>query len=219
MTKLDKLISSKIFFYDDPKRSCDKYFDKLTEISSEDRFKNGKRLDIKKSEKSVSYDSPYEKKIIEDFDKCSFINKIKTQSLVIDYKSTMFRTRKYYPDIQLLLSDGIIAIIEVKPFKEMVNKHNLEKHKELAKYCKKHKFGFAIIDCDYYSFEDLKREKVSINTQKKFIKYVKDRGSITFDECDEFKKEYNINDYQICNIILNNSNQIIYQQHLIKYVI
>ena len=219
MTKLDKLISSKIFFYDDPKRSCDKYFDKLTEISSEDRFKNGKRLDIKKSDKSVSYDSPYEKKIIEDFDKCSFINKIKTQSLVIDYKSTMFRTRKYYPDIQLLLSDGIIAIIEVKPFKEMVNKHNLEKHKELAKYCKKHKFGFAIIDCDYYSFEDLKREKVSINTQKKFIKYVKDRGSITFDECDEFKKEYNINDYQICNIILNNSNQIIYQQHLIKYVI
>ena len=219
MTKLDKLISSKIFFYDDPKRSCDKYFDRLTAISSEDRFKNGKRLDIKKSEKSVSYDSPYEKKIIEDFDKCSFINKIKTQSLVIDYKSTMFRTRKYYPDIQLLLSDGIIAIIEVKPFKEMVNKHNLEKHKELAKYCKKHKFGFAIIDCDYYSFEDLKREKVSINTQKKFIKYVKDRGSITFDECDEFKKEYNINDYQICNIILNNSNQLIYQQHLIKYVI
>ena len=89
----------------------------------------------------------------------------------------------------------------------------------IDKYCKKHKFGFAIIDCDYYSFEDLKREKVSINTQKKFIKYVKDRGSITFDECDEFKKEYNINDYQICNIILNNSNQIIYQQHLIKYVI
>ena len=219
MTKLDKLISSKIFFYDDPKRGCYKYFDKLLEISNDDRFKNGKRLDIKKSEKSVSYDSPYEKKIIEDLDNCSFINKIKTQSLVIDYKSTIFRTRKYYPDIQLLLSDGIIAIIEVKPFKEMVNKHNLEKHRELAKYCKKHKFGFAIIDCDYYSFEDLKREKVAINTQKKFIKFVKDGGSITFDECDEFKKEYNINDYQICNIILNNSKYLIYQQHLIKYVI
>ena len=70
MTKLDKLISSKIFFYEDPKRDCDKYFDRLTEISSEDRFKNGNRLDIKKSEKSVSYDSPYEKKLIEDFDKC-----------------------------------------------------------------------------------------------------------------------------------------------------
>ena len=219
MTKLDKLISSKIFFYEDPKRNCDKYFDKLNGISSEDRFKKGKRLDIKKSDVPVSYDSPYEKKIIEDLDNCSFINKIKTQSLVIDYKSTIFRTRKYYPDIQLLLSDGIIAIIEVKPFKEMVNKHNLEKHRELAKFCKKHKFGFAIIDCDYYSFEDLKREKVSVNTQKKFIKFVKDRGSITFDECDEFKKEYNINDYQICNIILNNNKQIIYQQHLIKYVI
>ena len=219
MTKLDKLISSKIFFYEDPKRDCDKYFDKLTEISSDDRFKKGKRLDIKKSDKSVSYDSPYEKKIIEDLDNCSFINKIKTQSLVIDYKSTIFRTRKYYPDIQLLLSDGIIAIIEVKPFKEMVNKHNLEKHRELARYCKKNGFGMAILDCDYYSFEDLKREKVAINTQKKFIKFVKDGGSITFDECDEFKKEYNINDYQICNIILNNSKYLIYQQHLIKYVI
>jgi len=218
MIKLDKLISSKIFFYEDPKRNCDKYFNKLIEISNEDRFKKGKRLNIKKSDIPVSYDSPYEKKIIEDLDNCSFVDKIKTQSLVINYKSTLFRNRKYYPDIQLLLSDGIIAIIEVKPFKEMVNKHNLEKHRELAKYCKKHKFGFAIIDCDYYSFEDLKREKVSINIQKKFISFVKDKGSVSFDECNSFKKEYNINDYQICNIILNSKN-LIYQQHLIKYVV
>ena len=217
MSKLEKLISSKIFFFEDPKRNCDKYFDKLKEISVEDRFRKGKRLSIKKSDIEVSYDSPYEKKLIEDFDNCSFIKRIKTQSLVIDYKSGIIKMRKYYPDIELLLDDGIIAIIEVKPFKEMVNKHNLDKHRALARYCKKHGFGFAILDCDYYSFEDLKREKVSKNISNKFIKFVKERDNVIFEECEEFKKENNITDYQICNIILN-SKHLEYKQKKISYV-
>lgn len=217
MSKLEDLIKSKIFFFDNPKRNNYKYFDKLKEISVEDRFKKGKRLNINKSDIEVSYDSPYEKKIIEDLDKCSFVKEIKTQSLVIEYKSGIVRMRKYYPDIELLLDDGIIAIIEVKPFKEMVNKHNLDKHNALAKYCKKHGFGLAILDCDYYSFEDLKREKVSKNIQNKFIKFVKDRGNVIFEECEQFKKEYNIDDYQICNIILN-SKHLEYKQKKISYI-
>ena len=217
MTKLEKLISSKIFFFEDPKRNCDKYFDKLKEISLEDRFRKGKRLSIKKSDIEDSYDSPYEKKLIEDYDNCSFIKRIKTQSLVIDYKSGIIKMRKYYPDIELLLDDGIIAIIEVKPFKEMVNKHNLDKHRALARYCKKHGFGFAILDCDYYSFEDLKREKVSKNIANKFIRFVKEKGNVIFEECESFKKEFNIDDYQICNIILN-SKHLEYKQKKISYV-
>ena len=217
MTKLEKLISSKIFFFEDPKRNCDKYFNKLKEISVEDRFRKGKRLRIKKSDIEVSYDSPYEKKIIEDFDNCSFIKRIKTQSLVIDYKSGIIKMRKYYPDIELLLDDGIVAIIEVKPFREMVNKHNLDKHRALARYCKKNGFGFAILDCDYYSFEDLKREKVSKNISNKFIKFVKEKGNVIFEECESFKEEYNITDFQICNIILN-SKHLEYKQKKISYV-
>ena len=217
MTKLEKLISSKIVFFEDPKRSNYKYFDKLKEISVEDRFRKGKRLSINKSDIEISYDSPYEKKLIEDFDKCEFIKKIKTQSLVIEYKSGIVKKRKYYPDIELLLDDGIIAIIEVKPFKEMVNKHNLDKHRALAKYCKKHGFGFAILDCDYYSFEDLKREKVSKTISNKFIKFVKDKGNVIFEECEEFKIKNNITDYQICYIILSNKH-LEYKQRKISYI-
>ena len=136
MTKLEELIGSKICFYDDPKRNCEKTFEKFNEIPSEDRYKDSKRLIITKNDNGIIYDSPYEKKILEDFDKCSFIKKIKTQSLVISYKPKLI-TRYYYPDIQLLLDDGIIAIIEVKPFKEMVNKRNLLKHEDEFKnrYC------------------------------------------------------------------------------------
>ena len=216
MIKLEKLIMSKIFFYENPKRNCDAFFNKLKEIPVEDRFNKGKRLNINKSDIEVSYDSLYEKKIIEDFDRCNFIKKIKTQSLVINYKSGIVRRRKYFPDIELLLDDGIIAIVEVKPFREMVNKHNLDKHRALGKYCKKHGFGLAILDCDYYSFEDLKREKVSKLIQNKFIKFVKERGSISFDDCDIFKKDNNITDYQICFIILNNK-KLEYKQKRIRY--
>ena len=107
---------------------------------------------------------------------------------------------------------------EVKPFKEMVNKHNLLKHEALKKYCKKNRYGYAILDYDYYSFEDLKKEKVSIFIQNKFIKFVKRKREVTFDECDSFKKENNITDYQICYIIWKNRNKCLkYQQHKIMY--
>ena len=216
MNRLDDLISSKIYFYGKVKKNCDLFFNKLTEIPNEDRFKKSKRMEINKNENGVTYDSKNEKKILKDFDKCGFIKKIKTQSLIINYTPNI-KIRKYYPDIQLLLNDGSIVIVEVKPFREMVNKHNIMKHKALERYCKKNKFGIAIIDYDYYSFEDLKRERVSFFTKKKFVNFVKCKKEVTFDDCKIFKKENNITDYQICYIILNSKN-LIYQQHIIKYI-
>ena len=219
MTGLEKRIYNKIVFPFFPKRKCDTIFNKLVEIPTEERFKESKLLKIKKNKNGVTYDSPYEKEIIEDLDECSFIKKIKTQSLIIDYKSPLSsKIKKYYPDIQILLEDGRIAIIEVKPFKEMVNKHNIMKHLALEKYCKKKRYGYAIFDYDYYSFEDLKKEKVPIQVENKFINFVKRKKEVTFDECNSFKKENNINDYQICYIIWKNRNKNLkYQQHKIIY--
>ena len=218
MTKLEKLIWSKIIFYKNPKRRCFKYFDKLEEIPSSDRFKSGKLLKLDKSNKEVIYDSFSEKKVLKDLDSCKFVKEIKTQSLIINY-IPMLKVRKYYPDIQIILNDGVVAIIEVKTFREMVNKKNILKHEALEKYCKKHRFGLAIIDSDYYSFEDLKNEKVPILIQNKFIRFVKDNKEISFDECDNFKKKYNLTDYQLCYIIWNNRKKhLVYNQHLIKYI-
>ena len=218
MSKLESSIYSKIVFFFKPKRNCDKFFNSLKEIPNEDRFKTSKRLEISKNKDGVTYDSPYEKKIIEDLDKCSFIKKIKTQSLILEYKSTVSsKIRKYYPDIVLLLEDGKIVIIEVKPFKEMVNKHNLIKHEALKKYCRKNRYGYAILDHDYHSFEDIKKEKVPISIQNKFIQFVKRKKEVLFEECDSFKKEYNIDDYQICYIIYKNQKHLKYQQHIIMY--
>ena len=218
MTKLEKLIWSKIIFYKNPKRRCFKYFDKLEEIPSSDRFKSGKLLKLDKSKKEVIYDSFSEKKVLKDLDSCKFVKEIKTQSLIINY-IPMLKVRKYYPDIQIILNDGVVAIIEVKTFREMVNKKNILKHEALEKYCKKHRFGLAIIDSDYYSFEDLKNEKVPILIQNKFIRFVKDNKEISFDECDNFKKKYNLTDYQLCYIIWNNRKKhLVYNQHLIKYI-
>ena len=73
MTKLEKLIWSKIIFYKNPKRRCFKYFDKLEEIPSSDRFKSGKLLKLDKSKKEVIYDSFSEKKVLKDLDSCKFV--------------------------------------------------------------------------------------------------------------------------------------------------
>ena len=113
--------------------------------------------------------------------------------------------------------DNSIVIIEVKPVREMINSKVLRKHKALRKYCKENGFGFTIVGEKYYSFEDLKKETVDPNIQEAFIKYVKEHNSITFSECSDFKKIYNINEKQICNIIWNNKKYLKYQQFKIKY--
>ena len=80
----------------------------------------------------------------------------------------------------------------------------------------KNRYGYAILDHDYYSFEDLKKEKVSTTIQNKFISFIKRKKEVTFEECEKIKKELNITDQQICYIIYKNK-KLIYQQHLIKY--
>jgi len=217
MIKKENLIYSKIIFFFKPKKNSEKFFNKLKEIPTEDRFKESKKIKITKSKKEVSYDSPYEKKIIEDLDKCSFVKGIKTQSLIIEYKLKQgHKIKKYYPDIQVLLQDGRFVLIEVKPFKEMVNKHNMDKHEALIDYCKKNRYGYAILDHDYHSFEDIKKEKVSLKIQRKFINFVKRKKEVLFEECDQFKKDNKIDDYQICYIIWKNRKKYLkYQQHTI----
>ena len=203
MTELEELIKNKIRWFHPKKTNCEEIFNDLQEIPEEERLiKNSKILDLPEHGVSVTYDSLYEKKILEDLDKCSFIKQIKTQSLIIPYESKRgHKMHKYFPDIQLLTDKNEIIIIEVKSYKGMVTKKNIHKHEVLNNYCKKHKYGYAIVDKNWYSFEELKKEEVSDNVIEKFIEYVDKKREVTFSECKEFKKKYKINDKKICFII------------------
>ena len=164
--------------------------------------KNSKTLELPEHGVKVTYDSLYEKKVLEDLDKCRFIKEIKTQSLIIPYKSKVGnKNHKYFPDIQILLDDNSMAIIEVKSYKGMITKKNIHKHEVLNDYCKEHKYGYAIVDKNWYSFEELKKEEVSDNVIEKFIEYVDEKKVVSFSECIDFKKKYKVNDKKICFII------------------
>ncbi len=178
-------------------------------------------IELKKAKNPVQFDSELEKKVLLSLDNCTFIKEIKTQSLEILYKGKGGKkVHKYIPDIQLLQYGGAIIIVEVKPFQEMVNSTVLRKSKALRKYCEEHGYGHAIVDIvdkDFYSFEDLKKENVSQEIQDKFIEFVENKGEVTFNECKDFNKENDINDKKICYIIWNNKKQLKYQQHKIIY--
>lgn len=203
MTELEELIKNKIRWFHPKKTSCEKIFNELQEIPEEERLtKNSKTLELPEHGVSVTYDSPYEKKVLEDLDQCDFIKQIKTQSLIIPYKSKIGnRMHKYFPDIQILTKENELIIIEVKSYKGMVTKKNIHKHEVLNDYCKEHKYGYAIVNKNWYSFEDLKKEIVSDNVIEKFIEFVDKKGRVTFSECKEFKEKYKINDKKICFII------------------
>jgi len=142
-------------------------------------------------------------------DHCNFIKQIKTQSLVIPYMSKVGnKIHKYFPDIQLLTEENEMIIIEVKSYKGMVTKKNIIKHKALNDYCKEHKFGYAIVDENWYSFEELKKEIVSDDIIKKFIEFVDEKGKVTFSKCNGLKKKYKIDDKNICYIVWKKEREI-----------
>ena len=203
MTKLEALVISKLRWFYPKNNDCEELFNTLEEIPEEERLtKNSKTLKLENHGNTVTYDSPYEKKVLEDLDQCSFIKQIKTQSLIIPFKAKIGnKIHKYYPDIQLLTDNNEMIIVEVKSYKGMVTKKNIHKQEVLNDYCKEHKYGYAIVDKNWYSFEDLKNEIVSDEIIKKFIEFVDEKGKVTFSECKEFKKKNKISDKKICFII------------------
>ncbi len=216
MTKLEESIRSKFYYFYGTKHNCGDFFNELKEIPKGIVGKTSGYIKLEKSKEPVWYDSLYELKVLKDLDKCSFVQEIKTQSFNIPYKNG----KNYYPDIQLLLNDGSFIVIEIKPFMEMVNKRNLWKRKALRKYCKANGFAYAIIDQDYYSFDnDLIEENVTEELQMKFIKFIEGKEKVTLSDPDYkvFKEENNINDYQVCYIIWKNKSCLKYQQHTVMY--
>lgn len=209
----------KIFFFKGTKVKLWDTYKGFTRIPKEVHGKQSGVLDLKKAKESIEYDSLLEKKILRDLDDCKFIREIKTQSLEIPFKAKIGpKMHTYIPDIQLLLHGGAIVIIEVKPFQEMVNSTVLRKSDALRSYCKENGYGHAIVDMikkEYYTFEDLKKERVSEDIQEKFIEFVAEREKVSFAECGQFKKEYGINNKQICYIIWKNKRKLNYQQHKI----
>ena len=217
---MDIFKSKKVFFFKGTRHDCEEEFKEFKEIDKGVVGENYGVIKLYRSKDVVAFDSKLELRTLLDLDECTRIREIKTQSLIVPIP-TKNKPKKYMPDIQLLLEDGSIVIIEVKPFKEMVDSTVLRKSRKLRKYCDKYKYGHAIIDRDekgrYYSFEDLKKEKVDIEIQKKFIEFIKENKKVTFTECKQFKEEYNINDKQICHIIWENGEYLKYQHFKIFY--
>lgn len=217
MKQLEKLIKSKIVTFSTNRHNCETEFNNFKTIEKGIHGKVSGYIKLKKSDEPVWYDSTFELKVLKDLDKCSFVKKIKTQSLSIIYNKKSKHPRIYIPDIQLLLIDNSIVVIEIKPYKDMVNSRNLKKYKILRKFSKEKGYGFAYIDQDYYSFEDLKIIQLDDVINNEFLAFVEKRERLSFADCNEFKEKYRINDYHICYLIWKNRRKIKYQQYYISY--
>lgn len=182
-------------------------FDLLcTERDTFDFNNNGKVL-VSKLQKFVAYESELEKYIIKSYGKCTFVTDIKTQSLVIDY-TYKNKVYQYYPDIQLLINDSILAIIEVKPLYNMVDATNLAKYDALKEYATKNGFGYVMMDDHFNSIEILQNVHVDRKIQDAFVELVRKNGHINYDHYRDFKTNYQLKMQQIEKIILDNREHI-----------
>lgn len=206
---LEKLIKSKLIYFFKAKDSTDA-FNKLEYYEKGIEGPTPGTIRLKKSKLPVHHDSGEEIKVLTQLDKCKCVKEIKTQSLKIEYIPTHTKKVKtYYPDIQVLLDGGKLAIIEVKPIHEMINWNVMRKYNALKKYCKENGYACTMLDKDLFTFEDLKKEIVADDIPDKFIEYIKERGQkkrggvieISLPECKDFRIEKGITEKQIYYMI------------------
>lgn len=173
-------------------------------------FNNNGVEKLSKFDKEVDYESILEKDIIKSYSKCNFVTNIKTQSLIIDY-TYKNKTYQYYPDIQILINDKVLAIIEVKPVYHMVDGFNLAKYDALKSYCTQNGFGYVMIDDHLNSIETIKRIKVEKEIEDNFIKYVKENSEINYRQFKNFRMRYQLKTVDLEKIILDNQKILEYK--------
>lgn len=182
-----------------------KSFSVLRNVDSSSSFSGS--IKLKKSKGKVEFESFAERKVLMMLDSCSFVKEIKTQSLIIPFKSNS-NHYKYYPDIQVLTKDGRVILIEVKPLFYMMSKDSIFKYKLLKDYANKYGFGYAFMDDRYNTFDSVLKFQVSKEKDEKFICYLREKRYMNYKLYKEYVKENGIKEKEIVSIVINNQDKI-----------
>ena len=162
------------------------------------------------TKREVQYESKEElsviKKIVNIILRKELIADIKTQSIEIEfnYKNTV---KKYYPDIALLKKDGSVVLIEVKPKEHMYGAIALANYNAMKKYCHDNSLGYAMIDKNFDSYVTLVKdanEGADKSKVSEFIKYIRNRGIINYDDYKEYEIDHNIRlNYEVLKAVID----------------
>ncbi len=212
-SKIYELIEFPLDFY----RNDKKLFQSFTPSRSVDSFSSfSGKINLKKSKKTVEFESFTERKILSMFDNCNFVKEIKTQSVVIPFSSRGVIC-KYYPDIQILTNDNRIIIVEVKPLLHMMSKDSIFKYNLLKEYAFMYGFGYIFMDDRYHTFDKMLKRDVSNDIRDNFILYLREKRYLDYKGYREYIKTNNVNSIDIVNIVVNNQDKITFTSRPFKF--
>lgn len=163
-----------------------------------------KKVEYESFQESFVIDTIIEKAILEN----SVVADLKTQCIEIEY-SFSGKKHKYYPDLALLMTDGSIVLVEVKPPIDMYDKWVLTKYDAMKDYCKKHSFGYAMIDGRFESIEYKINKANKIADQDKvtaFVNFIRQQGEVGRELFDEYKAEFGIGFYETLKAVMDNKD-------------
>lgn len=202
--RIYNLINFSLNIFKDNKKVF-KSFTVLRNVDSTSSFSGS--IKLKKSKGEVEFESFSEKKVLKMLDSCSFVKEIKTQSLIIPFKSSS-NHYKYYPDIQVLTKDGRVVIIEVKPLFYMMSKDSIFKYNLLKDYANKHGFGYAFMDDRFNTFDSVLKFQISKEKEEKFICYLKEKKYLDYKLYREYVKNNMMKEKEVVTIVINNQDKI-----------
>lgn len=95
--------------------------------------------------RSVEFESQLERSFLCEAETLASVRTYQEQPLAIEYEFGD-RVRIYYPDVLLVLADGRVLVVELKPRFQMALSENLAKWRAAIRFCHAHGWGFLVTD-------------------------------------------------------------------------
>ena len=197
--KLLERFNSKINYPSKVNKNCEDFFNKL-KIER-------KSSKIQKLNNSISYESKSERMVLEKLLKIESVNKIKTQSLKLEYE---YNEKKgyFYPDFVILMKDGSIIILEVKNELKMVDTRAIYKYTALKEFAIKNGFGYGMVTKDFITFEHIVSAKKNVKLETELIENLKEKRLIKWKYIQEIKNKFNCTSRDIEKILYDNIDKL-----------
>lgn len=115
-------------------------------------------------DREVYCDSKLERRFVRYIAESGILSDIRSERLELRYYSDANVERKYFPDFVIKLTDGRVAVVEMKNTFALANHLNMSKYEQLKEYCTDNGFLYAEIcktDDHYHSVEEIKAMPVN----------------------------------------------------------
>lgn len=141
-----------------------------------------------KINRNVEYESQLELFFIKKLNKFNKITWFVEQPFKIGYFDD--KKKYYYPDFFVIINNYYPVVVEIKPRTKMFLKRNLLKYNALRRFCKRHNYGYLIIE-NNISINKFANTQINIDFKNEIINKLDKKDDLYWQEFKKIRNHHN----------------------------